>query len=111
VSHTGPSAKDPATGAETHTITLATGERAQVTAGHDYIITYRFSGWGYDREARLGFIGPGHLGGEEWNARPAAGTQTIPASVITSIRLADGTRGRREDTRRYLGRRAGGEAR
>lgn len=89
MSHTGPSAKDPATGAETHTITLATGKRAQVTAGHDYIITYRFSGWGYDREARLGFIGQSPVG-EEW-AIPAAAsnvtrTTIIPASVITGIR-------------------------
>jgi hypothetical protein len=85
---------------DTHMARLAGGDTTELTPGADYIITYRFHGEGYDREARLGYLGTGH-GGELWNAEPLAGTQTIPASVIKTVATTEV-----QPRKRYINRRA-----
>ncbi|HEV2174235.1 MAG TPA: hypothetical protein VGR71_11745 [Nitrospira sp.] len=86
------------------TVKLSDGREAELVTGYEYVITYRIGAQRYDREARMSFLG-GKSDSLQFNARPSAGTQTFPARVLTSVTNVGLSLGR-EDSRRYVGRRA-----
>jgi hypothetical protein len=98
--------RDPLTGEETYAAQLGCG-RTELVTGHDYVLTYRL-GRQRDREARMGFLGYNTVTGALlWNARPFAGTVSLPEHAVSSARQVTGYRsGSRDDDRRYLDRKA-----
>lgn len=74
-------------------------------AGREYLIRTRTAGQRHPREWRMSYLGTCGDGtgayAYQFNARPAAGTQTIaPESILATKEL--GPSGGREDPRRYV---------
>lgn len=78
------------------------GRTAQLQTGREYRLTYRYAGQGFDRQAQMSYLGADrdriHL---QFNARPAAGTQAMPASVLITVEDIGPSLGR-DHTSRYL---------
>jgi hypothetical protein len=81
--------------------------KAQLREGYEYEIISMVQGvQRYPRKSRMSYLGI-HRGTNElqFNARPAAGTQTIRSQNLVEIHEVGKSKGR-EDPKRYVERRA-----
>lgn len=78
----------------------------QLKKGREYEITYCIPGvQRYDCKSRMSYLGSDYGARLQFNARPAAGTQTYEARWIKKIADVGQSLGR-DDPKRYVGRRA-----
>jgi hypothetical protein len=72
---------------------------AAMSRGKKYKVVYKSDSQHYNREAVMVFMGT-EGSSTSWDARPAAGTQTMPTSWIVGVVEVE------EDARVYLNRRS-----
>jgi hypothetical protein len=74
----------------------------ELIVGHEYLVRTKFSSQQYQREWRMSFLGNDQDGTQFiFNARPAAGTQTLtPDSIFATKDL--GPSAGRDDAKRYV---------
>lgn len=79
---------------------VAADRLSELQTGHEYIIVVQYDNQRFPRRSRMSFLA--RDGAQtQWNARPAAGTQSIPARYILSVEDIGQSLGR-DDPRRYV---------